>query len=145
MRSGRAASGRQREAACAHSASGQEHPLRGTELSRSRQDFIRAVSMPRQEVVPRCRYVHQWPNSVIGPVTLFPARTIHRSTTSRRVAVVIGAAGKHRSEGRIPSRLWLHTIVNDVSARTLQTAPAWFLGKSLDGYCPDGAVHSHGR
>jgi len=53
--------------------------------------------------------------------------------------VVIGEGGRHISKKDAYRHVYGYTIINDVSARTLQNRHRqWFLGKSLDGYCPMG-------
>ena len=56
------------------------------------------------------------------------------------LAVVIGRAGKNISAGEAMSHVFGYTVVNDVSARDLQTAHGgqFFKGKSLDGSGPMG-------
>ncbi len=55
------------------------------------------------------------------------------------LAIVIGARGKNIRREDAMSYVWGYTIVNDVSARDLQTRhQQFFKSKSLDGYCPLG-------
>lgn len=55
------------------------------------------------------------------------------------LAVVIGKVGKRISRDRAFDHVWGYTIINDVTARDLQARHRqWFLGKSLDGFCPMG-------
>jgi 2-keto-4-pentenoate hydratase/2-oxohepta-3-ene-1,7-dioic acid hydratase in catechol pathway len=52
---------------------------------------------------------------------------------------VIGEGGRNIDKGRAFHHVYGYTIVNDATARTLQSShKQWFLGKSLDGYCPMG-------
>jgi 2-keto-4-pentenoate hydratase/2-oxohepta-3-ene-1,7-dioic acid hydratase in catechol pathway len=52
---------------------------------------------------------------------------------------VIGEGGRNIAAKDAFDHVYGYTIVNDVSARTLQNRHRqWFLGKSLDGYCPMG-------
>ena len=54
-------------------------------------------------------------------------------------AVVIGKAGRGISKADAYSHVFGYTIVNDMTARDLQkNHRQWFLGKSLDGFCPMG-------
>lgn len=55
------------------------------------------------------------------------------------LAVVIGTGGRGISADRAFDHVYGYTIVNDVTARTLQQRhKQWFLGKSLDTFCPMG-------
>jgi len=55
------------------------------------------------------------------------------------LGVVIGRTGKNIPESRALDYVFGYTIVNDISARDLQTRHSqWFKGKSLDGACPMG-------
>lgn len=55
------------------------------------------------------------------------------------LAVVIGQGGRGISREDAMNHVFGYTIVNDVTARELQkTHKQWFLGKSIDGYCPMG-------
>jgi 2-keto-4-pentenoate hydratase/2-oxohepta-3-ene-1,7-dioic acid hydratase in catechol pathway len=51
----------------------------------------------------------------------------------------MGEGGRNISKKDAYSHVYGYTIVNDVSARTIQNRHRqWFLGKSADGYCPMG-------
>ena len=55
------------------------------------------------------------------------------------LAVVIGRSGRNIEPGAAISHVFGYTIVNDVTARQAQRRhKQWFLGKSLDGFCPMG-------
>lgn len=55
------------------------------------------------------------------------------------LGVVIGKDCKNVSENEAPNYIFGYTIINDVSARNLQTAHnQWYFGKSLDGFTPMG-------
>jgi 2-keto-4-pentenoate hydratase/2-oxohepta-3-ene-1,7-dioic acid hydratase in catechol pathway len=55
------------------------------------------------------------------------------------LGVIIGRAGKNISAGQAMSYIFGYTVLNDVTARDLQTKhKQWFKGKSLDGACPIG-------
>lgn len=81
------------------------------------------------------------PTAVIGHGDAIPAFLDHTGTTDYEgeLAVVIGTGGR----GIRAESAWDHvfgvTIVNDVTSRELQKRHGqWFLGKSLDGFCPMG-------
>jgi 2-keto-4-pentenoate hydratase/2-oxohepta-3-ene-1,7-dioic acid hydratase in catechol pathway len=55
------------------------------------------------------------------------------------LAVIIGRPGRGISKADALDHVWGYTIVNDVTARDLQQKHRqWFLGKSLDTFCPMG-------
>lgn len=55
------------------------------------------------------------------------------------IGVVIGKAGRAISKANALDHVFGYTIINDVTARDLQKLHRqWFLGKSLDGFCPMG-------
>lgn len=57
------------------------------------------------------------------------------------LGVVIGRRAKNVKAADALDHVFGYTIVNDVTARTIQTRHRqWFLGKSLDGFCPVGPV-----
>ena len=56
-----------------------------------------------------------------------------------RLAVIIGKEAKNVPEEEVKNYIFGYTIINDVSARTLQTQHnQWYFGKSLDGFFPMG-------
>jgi len=79
--------------------------------------------------------------TVIGPGEPIP---LHTEVTQQvdyeaELAVVIGRSGRHIAREDAPAHIFGFTIINDVSARDLQKQHRqWFLGKSLDGFCPMG-------
>jgi 2-keto-4-pentenoate hydratase/2-oxohepta-3-ene-1,7-dioic acid hydratase in catechol pathway len=55
------------------------------------------------------------------------------------LAVVIGRGGKGIKKSDAMNHVWGYTVLNDVTARDLQKEHRqWFLGKSLDTFCPMG-------
>ncbi len=83
----------------------------------------------------------KWPNSVTGPGEPIPTESDYTNSTDYEgeLTVVIGGGGRHISKEDAYDHVYGYTIVNDVTARTLQYRHRqWFLGKSLDGYCPMG-------
>jgi 2-keto-4-pentenoate hydratase/2-oxohepta-3-ene-1,7-dioic acid hydratase in catechol pathway len=83
----------------------------------------------------------KWPNSVIGPGVAIPRENDYTNTTDYEgeLTVVIGEGGRNVAAKDAYDHVYGYTIVNDVSARTLQNRHRqWFLGKSPDGYCPMG-------
>lgn len=55
------------------------------------------------------------------------------------LAVIIGKTCRNIRPEEVPEHIFGYTILNDVSARDLQTRhKQWYYGKSLDGFCPMG-------
>ena len=83
----------------------------------------------------------KWPNSVIGPGEPIPSANDYTSSTDYEgeLTAVIGEGGRNITQKNAYKHVYGYTIVNDATARTLQNRhKQWFLGKSLDGYCPMG-------
>jgi len=80
-------------------------------------------------------------SSVIGPGEPIPAWLDPTNTTDYEgeLAVVIGPGGRGIARADAMRHVYGYTIVNDVTSRALQRRhQQWFLGKSLDGFCPMG-------
>jgi 2-keto-4-pentenoate hydratase/2-oxohepta-3-ene-1,7-dioic acid hydratase in catechol pathway len=81
------------------------------------------------------------PTSVTGPGAMVG---LHAHVTSSvdyeaELAVVIGKAGRDIAPENAFGHIFGYTIVNDVTARDRQkNHKQWFLGKTLDGFCPMG-------
>jgi 2-keto-4-pentenoate hydratase/2-oxohepta-3-ene-1,7-dioic acid hydratase in catechol pathway len=81
------------------------------------------------------------PTTVIGPGTEIDP---HAGVTSEldyeaELGVIIGRGGRGITRERALDHVWGYTVINDVTARDLQkTHKQWFLGKSLDTFCPMG-------
>lgn len=57
------------------------------------------------------------------------------------LALIIGKDAKNVNEEEVFDYIFGYTIMNDVSARNLQTShKQWYFGKSLDGFTPMGPV-----
>lgn len=81
--------------------------------------------------------------SVIGPHVPIPASSDPSGSTDyeAELALVIGKKGYKIPQSEALDHICGYTIVNDVTARNLQQMhKQWFLGKSLDGFCPMGPV-----
>jgi len=94
------------------------------------------------EHAPQAPVVFTKPASaIIGPGAGIPA---HRGVAAQldyeaELAVVIGKPGRAISREHAFEHVFGYTIVNDFTARDLQKQHRqWFLGKSLDGFCPMG-------
>jgi 2-keto-4-pentenoate hydratase/2-oxohepta-3-ene-1,7-dioic acid hydratase in catechol pathway len=80
-------------------------------------------------------------SSVIGPGEPIPAWLDPTNSTDYEgeLAVVIGPGGRGIARAGAMRHVYGYTIVNDVTSRALQRRhQQWFLGKSLDGFCPMG-------
>src|SRR5882757_5607779 len=81
------------------------------------------------------------PSSVVGP---YDQVELHPAVTSQvdyevELAVLIGTGGRAIAAEDAYRHVWGYTILNDVTARDLQRDhKQWFLGKSLDTFCPMG-------
>jgi 2-keto-4-pentenoate hydratase/2-oxohepta-3-ene-1,7-dioic acid hydratase in catechol pathway len=100
------------------------------------------VDATGRETIPEVPIIFtKWPNSVIGPGEPIPSANDYTNTTDYEgeLAVVMGEGGRNISRKDAYRHVYGYTIVNDVSARTIQNRHRqWFLGKSADGYCPMG-------
>ena len=78
----------------------------------------------------------KWPNSVIANKEPIPSANDYTNSTDYEgeLTVVIGEGGRNIPKAKAYNHVYGYTIVNDVTARTLQQShKQWFLGKSLDG------------
>ncbi len=83
----------------------------------------------------------KWPNSVIGPGVAIPSANDYTNSVDYEgeLTVVMGEGGRNITQKNAYKHVYGYTIINDVTARTLQNRhKQWFLGKSLDGFCPMG-------
>jgi 2-keto-4-pentenoate hydratase/2-oxohepta-3-ene-1,7-dioic acid hydratase in catechol pathway len=80
--------------------------------------------------------------TVNGPYSdvLVDARVSEQNDWEVELGVVIGKGGKNIPRSDALAHVFGYTVINDVSARDVQTAHGkqFFKGKSLDGYCPMG-------
>ena len=79
--------------------------------------------------------------SVIGPGESIPVwlDATQSADYEGELAVIIGKAGRSISQDRAFEYVYGYTIINDVTSRRLQREhQQWFVGKSLDGFCPMG-------
>ena len=79
--------------------------------------------------------------SVTGPGEPISASSDPSNSTDYEgeLAVVIGRTGRNIAQTEAFDYVCGYTIINDVTARSLQQLhKQWFLGKSLDGFCPMG-------
>ena len=79
--------------------------------------------------------------SVIGTNAPIPAHLDPTASTDYEgeLAVIIGRGGLGIQHGDAMPHVYGYTILNDVTSRRMQRDhQQWFLGKSLDGFCPMG-------
>jgi 2-keto-4-pentenoate hydratase/2-oxohepta-3-ene-1,7-dioic acid hydratase in catechol pathway len=100
------------------------------------------TSADKSEVVPSLPIYFTKPSTtVIGDgadVEAFAGVT-NQLDYEVELAVVIGKTGRGISKADALKHVWGYTIINDVTARDLQQSHRqWFLGKSLDTFCPMG-------
>jgi 2-keto-4-pentenoate hydratase/2-oxohepta-3-ene-1,7-dioic acid hydratase in catechol pathway len=79
--------------------------------------------------------------SVTGPDTTVSLAVdpTHSVDYEGELTVVIGKGGRGITKAEALAHVYGYTIINDVTARELQKKHRqWFIGKSLDGFCPMG-------
>lgn len=80
-------------------------------------------------------------STIIGPhddIDSHPAAT-QQIDYEAELALIIGKGGRGIRKEDAYAHIWGYTIINDVTARDLQKLHSqWFLGKSLDTFCPMG-------
>jgi 2-keto-4-pentenoate hydratase/2-oxohepta-3-ene-1,7-dioic acid hydratase in catechol pathway len=81
------------------------------------------------------------PETVIGPGQdiLYPTGLSDQIDYEAELGVVIGKPGKGISRAEALDHVFGYVIINDMTARDLQAKhKQWFIGKSLDTFCPMG-------
>ncbi|MFC5300149.1 fumarylacetoacetate hydrolase family protein [Azospira restricta] len=117
---------------------GKNYREHAREFSRSGFDASAAAG---EEAPPAPVFFSKPPSTIVGPggaVSCHPGVT-RELDYEAELAVVIGRGGHHIRRADAMAHVWGYTIVNDVTARDLQRQHRqWFLGKSLDTFCPMG-------
>ncbi len=83
------------------------------------------------------------PTSVTGPSGEIMLASDYSNSTDYEgeLGVVLASGGRNISKADAFSHVYGYTVINDVTARTIQRQhDQWFLGKSPDSYCPMGPV-----
>ncbi len=83
------------------------------------------------------------PTTVIGPYDeiVWDQGVTQQVDWEAELGVIIGIGGRNIRRGDAMSHVFGYTVINDVSARDLQSAHGqFFKGKSLDTFCPMGPV-----
>lgn len=95
-----------------------------------------------KEVVPEAPVIFTKPSStVIGPGKSIPNYLDPTDSTDYEgeLTVIIGRGGRGIKKQDALAHVFGYTIINDVTARTLQHKHRqWFIGKGIDGFCPMG-------
>ena len=95
-----------------------------------------------KEVVPEAPVIFSKPPSaVIGPGEPIPSYLDPTNSVDYEgeLTVVIGRGGRGIAKADALRHVFGYTIINDVTARTLQQLHRqWLLGKGIDGFCPMG-------
>jgi 2-keto-4-pentenoate hydratase/2-oxohepta-3-ene-1,7-dioic acid hydratase in catechol pathway len=82
----------------------------------------------------------KWANAILDPgEPILRPRGSKALDWEVELGVVIGLGGKNIRREDAMQHVWGYTVINDISARDLQTRhQQFFKGKSLDGSCPMG-------
>ncbi|HLT28223.1 MAG TPA: fumarylacetoacetate hydrolase family protein [Zeimonas sp.] len=118
---------------------GKNYRSHAAEFHRSGFDASSTAAEPAEPPLPVV--FTKAPTAVIGPGESIPSFLDETGTTDYEgeLAVVIGRGGRAIAREQAMEHVFGFTIVNDVTARRLQRDHRqWFLGKSLDGFCPMG-------
>jgi 2-keto-4-pentenoate hydratase/2-oxohepta-3-ene-1,7-dioic acid hydratase in catechol pathway len=81
------------------------------------------------------------PETVIGPgdPVVFDPEISEAIDYEGELAVIIGKCGRRIRRDQAMDHVWGYTIVNDVTARDVQSRmKQWLVGKSFDSFCPMG-------
>lgn len=81
------------------------------------------------------------PETVIatGEAVRYPVGSSSQLDYEAELGVIIGRGGRDIAKADAMAHVFGYTIINDVTARDLQAKhKQWFLGKSLDTFCPMG-------
>ncbi len=101
-----------------------------------------AVTTSDKDGVPEVPvFFTKWTSAVIGPNEPIPSYLDLTQSTDYEgeLAVIVGPGGRGIARTQAMRHVYGYTILNDVTARKTQKLhQQWFLGKSLDGYCPIG-------
>jgi 2-keto-4-pentenoate hydratase/2-oxohepta-3-ene-1,7-dioic acid hydratase in catechol pathway len=97
-----------------------------------------------KEIVPEAPVIFtKPPSAVIGPGEPIPSYLDPTNSTDYEgeLTVVIGRGGRGITRADAYDHVFGYTIINDVTARTLQHKHRqWVIGKGIDGFCPMGPV-----
>jgi 2-keto-4-pentenoate hydratase/2-oxohepta-3-ene-1,7-dioic acid hydratase in catechol pathway len=117
-----------------------KHPSKIIAIGQNYMDHCRECNVP-----PPTRPVvfTKFPSSIIGPTHDIQWRSDLTEQVDWEVelGVIIGQTTRHVPEEDALDYVFGYTVINDVSARDLQSGDGqWVRGKSLDTFCPMGPV-----
>ena len=143
-----------------------EDVLRGAAVNVDELQLCAPIVHPRQDVVclginydAHAQEAGRFSNEAFGgerPYTIYFSKRVSRATATKELVpsykglvdsldyecelgVVLGKDCKGVTKEEAKQYIFGYTIINDVSARNLQTRhKQWYLGKSLDGFTPMG-------
>ncbi len=116
------------------------HPSKTIAIGQNYMDHCRECNVPPP---PRPVVFTKFPSSIIGPTDDIQWRSdlTERVDWEAELGVVIGQTTRHVPEEDALDYVFGYTVINDVSARDLQSGDGqWVRGKSLDTFCPMGPV-----
>jgi 2-keto-4-pentenoate hydratase/2-oxohepta-3-ene-1,7-dioic acid hydratase in catechol pathway len=116
---------------------GKNYAEHATEFARSGRDAT--GSGPDVPTAPI--FFTKAPSTVVGhDAVVDPHRDLTEALDyEAEIAVIIGRGGRGIRVEEAMDHVWGYTLVNDITARDLQERhKQWFLGKSLDTFCPMG-------
>lgn len=118
---------------------GKNYPDHAQEFANSGYD---SSARSPEDTIPNSPIVFtKVPESVIGPDNpiLYPSELSQSIDYEAELAVIIGKGGRGIRRDQAYDHVWGYTIINDVTARDLQSRHSqWLIGKSLDTFCPMG-------
>lgn len=91
---------------------------------------------------PYAVYFSKRVNQAVNPGDGIPSHSdiVKDLDYEAEMAVIIGKEASHVPENQVKDYIFGYTIINDVSARTIQNRhKQWYFGKSLDGFLPMGS------
>lgn len=149
-----------------HSFSRNQDAIAGAAISLEQVQLLAPIVHPRQDVIclginyaAHAREAGDFSADAFGgerPYTIYFSKRVNRATATGEsipsyeglvdsldyeveLGVVLGKNAKCVSEQEALDSVFGYTIINDISARNLQTRhKQWYLGKSLDGFTPMG-------
>ncbi|HEX7623725.1 MAG TPA: fumarylacetoacetate hydrolase family protein, partial [Anaeromyxobacteraceae bacterium] len=108
----------------------------------ARSGFDTSATPGAADAVPSAPIIFtKAPEAVVGPgeAIRYPTGVSEQVDYEAELAVVIGTGGRGIRREDALRHVFGYTVVNDVTARDLQARhKQWFLGKSLDTFCPMG-------
>jgi 2-keto-4-pentenoate hydratase/2-oxohepta-3-ene-1,7-dioic acid hydratase in catechol pathway len=117
-----------------------QRPNKVIAIGQNYMDHCREVGAP---IPTRPIVFAKFPSSIIGPTDEIQWRSDLTQQVDWEVelGVVIGRTARHVLEEEALDYVFGYTVVNDVSARDLQSGDGqWVRAKSLDTFCPIGPV-----